>query len=58
MTQDVWIGSDFPRLEIPCQYIKSDKSIDMIWRPKPGHFLIAKEYKAWATCNLFGSLKK
>ena len=49
-------------LNISCQDVKPDKTIDMIWRCKPGHFpianLIAKVYEAWATCSLFGSLKR
>ena len=32
MTQDVWIGNDCPRLEIPCQDVKSSRSSYMVWR--------------------------
>ena len=53
-----WAKKELNFFWYSCQYLKFDRSIDMIWRSKPGHFLIAKEYKARATCNLLGSLKK
>ena len=54
------VGADSydEQLDIACQDVKPDKTIDMIWRCKPGHFLIAEEDEVWIICTLFESLKR